>query len=144
MIRDYIQQEISDMFEDPKTLVDIKDFQTRLITEFTTRSLVKTFRNKEVQSPRKQTNVNNTGVTENNKKEHKQEVLDYIKEWEKERVPARKDWENAKELAEEFIKLCNESKKDVSLFKNKAVSDLCKEKQMRICGSCLSTNCLKK
>ena len=67
MIRDYIQQEISDMFEDFKVLVDIKDFQTKLITEFTTRSVVKTFRNKEVQPPKKQSNVNTTGITENNK-----------------------------------------------------------------------------
>ena len=67
-IRDYIQQEISDMFEDFKTLVDIKDFQAKLISEFTTRSLIKTFRNKEVQSPKKQPNVNTSGVTEDNKK----------------------------------------------------------------------------
>ena len=103
MIRDYIQQEISDMFEDFKTLVDIKEIQARLITEFTTRSLVKTFRNKEVQTPRKQPNVNNTSVTENNKKEHKKEVIAYMKEWEKERIPVKQDWENAKKIRQWVI-----------------------------------------
>ena len=82
--------------------------------------------------------MNTTGVTENNKKETKKEVVAYMKELEKERQPVKQDWENAKELAEGFIKLCNDSNKDVSLFKNKAVTDLCKEKQVRICGSCLS------
>ena len=56
------------MFEDFKTLVDIKDFQAKLVSEFITRSLIRTFRNKEVQPPKKQPNVNTSGVSEDNKK----------------------------------------------------------------------------
>ena len=52
--------------------------------------------------------------------------------------------EDPKELAEGFIKLCNVSNKDVSLFKIKAATDLINKKEIRICGSCLSSNCYKK
>ena len=112
-IRDFIQQEISDMFEDFKSLSDIKDFQAKLVTEFTTRSLIKNFRNK---------------------------LKSFQQEFEKERIPVMKDWENAKELAEAFIKLSNDSSKDSTLFKERGVIDLCKEKQIRVCGQCLSSN----
>ena len=78
-IRDFIQQEISDMFEDFKSLSDIKDFQAKLVTEFTTRSLIKVFRNKEVHPPKKQPNVNKSDVTENDKKdsENNPKVISY-------------------------------------------------------------------
>ena len=130
------------MFEDFKTLVDIKDFQAKLVSEFTTRSQIKIFRNKEVQLPKKQPNVNTSGVTEDNKKESKDpKVINYMKEFEKERMPTAKDWENAKELAEGFIKLSNDSNKNSSIFSDKGVEALCREKQVRICGQCLTSNC---
>ena len=56
-------------------------------------------------------------------------------------MPTVKDQENAKELAEGFVKLSNDSNKDSTLFKEKGVSDLCREKQIRICGQCLTSNC---
>ena len=84
MIRDYIQQEISDMFKDFETLIDIKDLQKKLITEFTTRSLVKTFRNNNVHPPRKQPSVNNTNVKEN-KDASKEQVDAYNEEWDSRR-----------------------------------------------------------
>ena len=62
-------------------------------------------------------------------------------EFAKERIPTVKDWENAKELSEQFIKMSNNSNKDTTLFKEKGVIDLCKEKQMRICGQYFSSNC---
>ena len=114
------------MFEDFKTLMDIKDFPAKLVTEFTSRSQIKIFRNKEVQPPKKQPNVNTSGVTEDNKKENKNpRVADYTKEYEKERIPVVKDWETAKELAEGFIKLSNDSNRNLTIFKEKGVTDLC-------------------
>ena len=67
-IRDFIEQEISDMFDDFKTLLDIKDFQEKLVKEFTKRNLIKLFRTKDVPKLTKQTNVNTSGVTEEKKK----------------------------------------------------------------------------
>ena len=52
-----------------------------------------------------------------------------------------KDWEQAKELAESFIKMCNDSNKNNTLFKEQGVLDLLKEKNVRIYGDCLSSNC---
>ena len=78
-----------------------------------------------------------------NKDASKTDVDAYKKEVENERQPTKKDWEGAKDLAEALIKLCNDSNKDVDLFKNQSVRDMCKENKMRICGLCLSSNCLK-
>ena len=59
-------------------------FQAKLVSEFTTRSQIKIFRNKEVQPPKKQPNINTSGVTEDNKKESKDpKVINYMKEYEK-------------------------------------------------------------
>ena len=131
------------MFEDFKTLSDIKDFQAKLVTEFTTRSLIRIFRNKEVHPPKKQPNVNTSDVTENDEKdsENNPKVTFYRQEYAKERIQTVKDWENAKELAEAFIKLSNDSNKDSTLFKERGVIDLCREKQVKVCGECLSSNC---
>ena len=56
------------MFEDFTTLSDIKDFHEKLKTEFITRSLIKIFRTKDVQPPKKQQNVSQSDITENKKK----------------------------------------------------------------------------
>ena len=53
-IRDYIEQEISDMFDNFKTLMDIQDFQEKIVTEFTTRNLIKIFRTKDIPPYKKQ------------------------------------------------------------------------------------------
>ena len=75
--------------------MDIKDFQAKLMSEFTTRSQLKIFRNKDVQPPKKQPNVNTSGVTEDNKKDTKDPKVDkYIAEFAKERISTVKDWEN--------------------------------------------------
>ena len=81
LIRDYIEQEISNMFEDFTTLMDIKDFQAKLVTEFTSRNQIKIFRNKDVPAHKKQPNVNTSGFTEEKKKDPKADT--FIKEYEK-------------------------------------------------------------
>ena len=55
------------MHDDFKTLVDIQTFQEKLVTEFTTRNLIKIFRTKDVPQLKKQSNVNNSDVKEKNK-----------------------------------------------------------------------------
>ena len=81
LVRDYIEQEISNMFEDFKTLMDIKDFQTKLVNEFTTRNQIKIFRNKDVPAHKKQPNLITSGVTEEKKKDPKADIFtkDYDK-----------------------------------------------------------------
>ena len=43
-----IEIEVTDMFYDYKTLLDIKDFQEKLVKEFTKRNVIKLFRTKNV------------------------------------------------------------------------------------------------
>ena len=106
-IKDFIEQEISDMFDDFKTLMDIKDFQAKLVTEFNKRNLIKLFRSKDVPQIKKQSNVNTSNVSE----EKKSDFAGPLREdFNKQRMSPLKDWETAKELAEVFIKLCNNSR----------------------------------
>ena len=68
-VKDYIEQEISDMHDDYKKLVDIQTFQQKLVSEFNTRNLIRIFRSKDVPQPKKQPNDNNSEVKD--KKERK-------------------------------------------------------------------------
>ena len=138
-IRDYIEQEISDMFDDFKTLLDIKDFQTNLVNEFTKRNLIKLFRTKDVPQLKKQSSINTSDVTEEKKKTDFAGPLK--EEFDKQKVTPTKDWETAKEFAEGFIKICNESNKDLTIHKVPEIPPMLKEKNWRLCGQCLSSNC---
>ena len=46
-IKDYIEQKITNMFDECKMLIDIPTFQKELIEEFTTRNVIKIFRTKD-------------------------------------------------------------------------------------------------
>ena len=73
-IRDFIEQEISDMFEDYKTLIDIQAFQEKLVTEFTTRNLIKIFRTKDIPHSKKHPNINTSDSTEKKKTQDKANI----------------------------------------------------------------------
>ena len=135
-IRDFIEQEISDMHDDFKTLVDIQTFQEKLVTEFTTRNLIKIFRTKDVPQLKKQSNVNNSDVKEKNK-----EVSPFKEDFQKKKIGFLKDWEVAKELANSFMKFSNDSNKNLPIKKVPEVAAVLKEKNWRICGECFSSNC---
>ena len=63
-VKDYIEQEISSMLENLNTLLDIQEFQEKLVTEFETRNVIKIFRTKNIPQQRKPANVNTGEVTE--------------------------------------------------------------------------------
>jgi hypothetical protein len=133
-VKDVIEQEITDMHEDFTKLVDIKTFQKKLVTEFTTRHIIKIFRSKDVPD-KKQPNVNKSDMKENKgtspfKEEFTRRKMDFLK-----------DWELAKELAESFVKFSNESNKDLRVLQVPEVISILKEKKRRICGECFSSNC---
>ena len=56
-------------------------------------------------------------------------------------MSAVKDWEAAKGFAEEFIKISNDSNKDLTLFNVPEILPMLKAKNWRLCGQCLSSNC---
>ena len=133
-VKDVIEQEITSMLENPNTLMEIPDFQKKLVTEFTTRHVIQTFRNKEVPKPR-QANVNTGEISE--KKQDSENTDPSKEEYMRLKKSAVKDWETAKELAEAFKNLTNEDNKGLTLFNVPAVPTLLKEKNWRICGQCL-------
>ena len=56
-MKDYILQSIADMFEDIKTLIDISDFQKKLVTALDTKGLLNSFKNDIVPPPKKNISV---------------------------------------------------------------------------------------
>ena len=106
--------------------------------ELTTRNCLKTFRSVHVPKPNFQKNVNNSGVTEEKKSENKDITKN---EFNTKRLSAVKDWEAAKEFAEEFIKLTTDSNKNLTLFNIPEVVSLTRSKSWKLCPQCLSTNC---
>ena len=66
-VKDYIEQEISNMFEDLKNVLDIKDFTAKLVTEFESKNLIKLFRTKNVPKRGKESNINQSEIKEEKK-----------------------------------------------------------------------------
>ena len=134
-IRDFIEQEISGMFEDYKTLIDIQAFQEKLVTEFTTRNQIKIFRTKDIPHSKKHPNINTSDITEKKKTQDKANIREEFhkknESWE--------SWEAAKELAESFINLCND--KNLLVKQVPEIRAILKEKNWRICIECFSSNC---
>ena len=137
-VKDVIEQEITSMLENPNTLMEIPDFQKKLVTEFTTRHVILTFRNKEVPKPR-QANVSTGEFSE--KKQDSENTDPSKEEYMKLKKSAVKDWETAKELAETIKGLTTEENKGLTLFNVPAILTLLKEKNWRICMECMSSNC---
>ena len=52
-----------------------------------------------------------------------------------------KGWETAKEFAEAFSKIINETNKGLTLFNVPEIPQMLIEKNWRLCGECLSSNC---
>ena len=99
-VKDYIEQEISNMFEDLKNVLDMKDFIAKLVTEFESKNLIKLFRTKSVPKRLKESNINQSDIKEENKKVPFRDSLGPVKaEFNKLKVTPSKDLETAKELA---------------------------------------------
>ena len=78
-VKDYIELEINDMFDDYKTLLDIKQFQDKIVAELTTRNVIKIFRSIDVPKPNNQKSINNSGVTDEKKSDNKDITRDEFK-----------------------------------------------------------------
>ena len=136
-LKEYIEQKISNMFNDCKTLVDISIFQKELIEEFTSKNAIKMFRTKDVPNPNNKPSVNKSEVSEK-KKNESTNVRD---EFKKKKIDMIKDLETAKELVTGFISKCNESNKNTFVKKIPEILTVLNEKKWRICGECMSSNC---
>ena len=119
--------------------MDIKDFQEKLVKEFNTRNVIKIFRTKDVPQLRKQANINTGEVSE--KKEESDLTGPIKNEFNTMKKKSVKDWETAKEFTESFSKICNETNKGLTLFSVPEIPPMLKEKNWRMCGECLSSNC---
>ena len=137
-VKDVIEQEITSMLENPNTLMEIQDFQKKLVQEFTTRHVILTFRNKEVPKP-KQANVSTGEISE--KKQDSENNDPYKEEFNKLKKPHVKDWETAKELADTIKGITNDENKSLNLLSVPAVVTWLKERKWRICTECMSSNC---
>ena len=137
-VKDVIEQEITSMIEKPTTLVEIPDFQKKLVQEFTTRHVILTFRNKEVPKP-KQANVNTGEISE--KKQNSENNDIHKEEYNRMKKPMLKDWETAKELADTIKGITNDENKNLNLLNVPAISTWLKERKWRICAQCMSSNC---
>ena len=126
------------MLENLSTLMDIPDFRDKLITEFNTRNVIRIFRSKIIPK-RSQASVNTGGVTE--KKEESDSITAAKEEFNTSKKKAVKDWETAKEFAEKFEKIINETNKNLNLFSVPEVGTMLKEKNLRMCQGCMSSNC---
>ena len=116
---------IAYMFSYFKTLVDIKDFRKQLITEFTSKGCLKTFKNENVPAPKKQASVNKAGLEEEGKKDFKEQA----------KLPIEKHMEIAREIANAAVKLNNDSNKGEVVIYHKDIKTPCKERHVRICWS---------
>ena len=112
-VKDVIEQEITSMLENPNTLIEIPDFQKKLVEEFTTRHVILTFRNKDVPKP-KQANVSTGEISE--KKQDAGNSEPFKEEYKKLKQYAVKDWETAKEIAEKAKGLTTEENKGLTLL----------------------------
>ena len=137
-VKDVIEQEITSMLEKPTTLMEIPDFQKKLVQDFITRHVILTFRNKEVPKP----NQKNVSSGEFSEKKQESANSDQTKEeYVKLKKPIVKDWETAKELADTIKGLTNDENKGLTLLSVPAVVTWLKEKNWRICVECMSANC---
>ena len=100
--------------------------------------MIQIFRTKDVPKPR-QANVNTGEISE--KKQDSENADPSREEYNKLKKKPVNDWETAKELAEAFKQLTNEDNNGLTLFNVPAVPTILKEKNWRICGQCLSSNC---
>ena len=140
-VKDYIEVQITNMLENLNTLMDIQEFREKLITEFTTRNVIRIFRSKLVPQQRKaEKNVSSAGEGAG-KKEGSEFSQSAKEEFNGLKTKPTKDWETAKEFAKKFIEMTDESNKNSTLFSLPAVFTMLKEKNWRLCGECLSSNC---
>lgn len=100
-MKDYILQSIADMFDDIKTLIDISDFQKKLVTAFDTRGILNSYRNDIIQAPKKNISANKAEVKKDkeDKKDTPEAVKTFKDEFIKARIPTNKDKEHRTETA---------------------------------------------
>ena len=59
-MREYILQLIADMMDDSKKLIDIADFQVKLVETFDLKGILSSYRNDSIPAPKKSLAVNET------------------------------------------------------------------------------------
>ena len=112
-MKEYIQQVIADMFADIKTLIDINDFQKALVKSFDNKGILTTFKNKNIQPPKKNISANKAEIEKgkDDKKDTPESAKLFKNEYLKSRITAKDDMELRRGAAAIATKLSDDSKK---------------------------------
>ena len=137
-LKEYIEQKITQMFNDCRSLIDLAAFRTAVIDELSSKNGIKIFKSKDVPNPSiTKPSVNETKV----EKKKKKEASTVNSEYRKKKKPQLEDLETAKELVKVFIDKTNETNKNNWVLKDPEVVKILGEKKWRLCGTCMSSNC---
>ena len=146
-MREYILQLVSDMLVDSKKLVDIADFQEKLVEAFDIKGILSSYRNDNIPAPKKSLTVNETKIKKDaaEKKDDPAAVLKMSSEFKKVKLPFKEDDEVKKEIDNIALKLAEDtSLKDVKVYSHKDILEALNKRKARICWCCRSMNCLTK
>ena len=145
-MKEYIQQVTGDMFADVKTLINIGDFQKKLVKSYDTKGILTTFKNEKIPSPKKNVSDNKAEVEKgtDDKKDSPESAMIFSKEYMKSRINAKEDMELRRGAAAIATKLSDDSNKANEVTIHKEIKAFCSKKYVKLCWSCLSSNCFLK
>ena len=97
-MKEYILQLIANMHDDIKKLVDIQDFQKKIVEAFEAKGLVSSYKNDIILAPKKNMSVNEAKVkTDKKDKKDKEDspaaVKAFQSDYRKDKISAKKDEE---------------------------------------------------
>ena len=92
-MREYILQLVADMLDDSKKLIDIADFQAKLVEAFDLKGILSSYRNDNIPAPKKNLTVNETKFKKDDseKKDDPKAVSDMHKDFRKDKIPFKKN-----------------------------------------------------
>ena len=102
------------MFDDIKTLIDIPDFQKKLMTAFDTKGLLNSFKNDIIPAPKKNMSANKADV-----KKDKKDIPEAVKTFKEEFAKARHLANKDKEFRNEADAIATKLAEDPNLKTNK-------------------------
>ena len=149
-IKEYILQLISNMHDEIKILIDIQDFQKKIAEAFEAKGLLSSYKNDILPAPKKSMSVNEAKIDMKIDKKDKKDREDspagvkaFNDEFRKEKVSAAKDLAIKNEVTALATKLAEyPANKVAKVGLHKDIQALLKQKKVRVCWCCRSSNCL--
>ena len=112
-MKEYILQLIANMFDDIKLLIDVADFQKKLVEAFEIKGLLGSYKNDVIPAPKKSMSVNESKIK--NDKKDKTDRVDspaaaeaYKRDYRKGKIPFKKDEEIKTEVTTIALKLAED------------------------------------